>query len=306
MTLSCLSDTHGLTTLIRPEQARQDWHPGAEVIVRFFAFLLFVLSLFATSLFAQAAGTGGRTSAPNPTQQLQEAAQDGGVTETLQSIFIPPKTQAPFSLTLHTEWVKTLADGGTMTLVNQRRISRDSRGRISQERAWLVPKAGKLESQAYLLQIADPYAHAVYNCFKDARRECVQLSYTGSTSTEYKQASRPTGDLPNGIGRAEHEDLGKQLIDGIETVGTRDRIIYNPGVFGNDQIVTVEREYWYSPQLGINLLSILSDPRIGKQTFRAADIVQSEPEASLFKVPAGFKVVAPTHPPETQSGPQER
>lgn len=266
--------------------------------MRFFASLLFLLSLLATSVFAQSAGTGRETSAQQTAQQFRE--QDGGVTETLQSIFIPPKMQAPFSLTLHTEWVKTLADGGTITLVNQRRISRDSRGRISQERAFLVPKTGKVESHPYLLQIADPQAHAVYNCFKDARHQCVQLTYSGSTSTEYKPASRPTGELPNGLGRTEHEDLGKQLIEGIETIGTRDRTIYNPGVFGNDQSMTVEREYWYSPQLGINLLSILSDPRVGKQTFRAADIVQSEPEAGLFKLPAGFKVVAPTHPPEAQ------
>jgi hypothetical protein len=57
--------------------------------------------------------------------------EDGGVTEILQSIFIPPKTQAPFSLTLHTEWVKTLSDGNTITLVNQRHISRDSQGGAS-------------------------------------------------------------------------------------------------------------------------------------------------------------------------------
>jgi len=279
----------------KDEHACRNWRPAAEVTVRFYVFLLFSLSLFPTNLFPQRAGADAGMPAQQPAQQPRE--EDGGVTETLQSIFIPPKTQAPFSLTLHTEWVKTLADGGTMTLVNHRRISRDSRGRISQERAFLVPKAGKLETRAYLLQIADPYAHAVYNCFKDAH-QCVQLSYTGSTSTEYKPASRPTGELPNGIGRAEREDLGKQLIDGVETIGTRDRTIYNPGVFGNDQIVTVEREYWYSPQLGINLLSIVSDPRIGKQTFRAADIVQSEPDASLFKLPEGFKVIAPTHPPD--------
>jgi len=64
--------------------------------------------------------------------------------------------------------------------------------------------------------------------------------------------------------------------------------------------MTVEREYWYSPQLGINLLSTLSDPRIGKQTFRAAEIVVSEPDPGLFKLPAGLKVVAPTHPPQPE------
>jgi hypothetical protein len=250
-----------------------------------------------TNLFAQSAGAGGSTSS----QPLGlPHYQDGGVTETLQSIFIPPRPNAPFSLILHTEWVKTLADGSTITVLNQRRISRDSKGRISQERAFLVPKNGKVESHPYLLQIADPYKHAVFNCFKDSRHECVQLTYDGNTSTEYKNVSPPTGELPNGIGRAEHEDLGKQSIEGVETVGTRDRVIFNPWIFGNDQLVTVEREYWYPPKLGINLLSVVSDPRIGKQSFRAAEIVLSEPDAGLFKIPAGFKAIAPTHPPEPE------
>lgn len=266
--------------------------------MRILAFLFLSLSLISTNLFAQGAGATAGASPQRPVQQFHY--EDGGVTETLQSIFIPPKMQAPFSLTLHTEWVKTLADGGTITLLNQRRISRDSRGRISQERAYLVPKNGKVESRVYMLQIADPHTHAVYDCFLDSRHECVQLSYDASTSTEYKVASTPTGELPNGTGRAEHEDLGKQFIEGIEAVGTRDRAVYNPWLFGNDQIMTVEREYWYSPRLGINLLSILADPRIGKQTFRAAEIVQAEPDPSLFKLPSGFKVVAPTHPPQPE------
>jgi hypothetical protein len=77
-------------------------------------------------------------------QQVQ--AEDGGVSERLESIVIPPKPQAPFTLTLETEWVKTLSDGGTITFVNKRRIARDAKGRIYQERWALVPKDGKAES----------------------------------------------------------------------------------------------------------------------------------------------------------------
>jgi hypothetical protein len=261
--------------------------------VRVLAFLFLSAYLIPINFFAQTAGSGGPRPSQQPAQQFH--SEDGGVTEILQSIFIPPKAQAPFSLTLHTEWVKSLSDGNTITFVNQRRISRDSQGRISQQRCGLVPKNGKAESQCYLLQIADPHTHAVYNCFLDSRHECEKLQYDASTSVEYKTAAPSTGEMPNGMGRAEHEELGKQTIDGAETVGTRDRFIYNPGVFGNDQIMTIEREYWYSPQLGINLLSILSDPRVGKQTFRASDLAVSEPDPSLFKLPKDFKVVAPTH-----------
>jgi hypothetical protein len=59
---------------------------------------------------------------------------DGGTRQVLESIFIPPLTHAPFSLTLETEWTRTMANGGTYTLVNKRQIIRDSAARIYQER----------------------------------------------------------------------------------------------------------------------------------------------------------------------------
>jgi len=97
--------------------------------------------------------------------------------------------------------------------------------------------------------------------------------------------------LPNDMGEAIHEDLGTQLIAGVETAGTRDTVIYNAGLFGNDRKMTIEREYWYSPKLGFNLLSKRSDPRIGSQTFTATNLILSEPDPKLFDLPEGFKVV---------------
>jgi len=260
----------------------------------FFCFLSLSAVVVPVNLCAQ---TGAPEPSSKGTQKAVQVYQDGGVTETLQSIFIPPKARAPFSLTLHTEWVKTLSDGGTITLVNQRHIARDSKGRIFEERRYLVPKNGKFESQITIIQIADPHTHILYNCFQDSRKECVQLPYDGSTSVEYKVAGPPPGPLPDGIGTASHEELGKEFVEGVETVGTRDSVVYNPGIFGNDLRLTVEREYWYSPQLGISLLSIRSDPRIGKQTFRATELVLADPDPGRFELPKGFKAVVPTHPP---------
>jgi hypothetical protein len=194
-------------------------------------------------------------------------------------------------LTLQTEWVKTLYDGGSITSVNQRRIARDSKGRIYQERWFLVPKNGNVDSRMTTIQIADPNAHTLYNCFMlEQPHTCVLSGYTPSSAAVFKEASPKPGELASGEGTALHEDLGTQLIEGMETTGTRDAVIYNPGVFGNDRKVTVEREYWYSTQLGINLLSIRSDPRFGKQTFRAMNLMLSEPDAKLFELPDGFKV----------------
>jgi hypothetical protein len=252
------------------------------------AFLLVTTSVCSVSLIAQ--GPGAPQTQQKPAQQYY--VEDGGVRETLESIVIPPKPQAPFSLVLETEWVKTLYDGGTITSVNKRRIARDTAGRIYQERWFLVPKNGKVESQMTTIQIADPVAHTLYNCFLlDGRHNCELSMYSPSTAAVYKMEGPPPGPLPDDAGTVLHEDLGKLLISGMETRGTRDSTVFNPGVFGNDRKVTVEREFWYSPQLGINLISIRSDPRIGKQTFTVTNLVLSEPDAALFELPVGFKVV---------------
>jgi hypothetical protein len=73
--------------------------------------------------------------------------EDGGVSEMMESIVVSAKPQAPFTLTLETEWVRMLGDGGTITSVNKRRIARDAAGRVYQERWFLVPKNGNVESQ---------------------------------------------------------------------------------------------------------------------------------------------------------------
>jgi len=219
-------------------------------------------------------------------------AEDGGTREVLESIIIPPKAKAPFSLVLQTEWVRVLSDSGTITLVNERRIARDSAGRIYQERWLLVPKNGKLKSQMTTIQISDPNNHTHYNCFiMDRRNECVLSGFTPSTNTVYQFQGPPTGEMADGQGSTMHEDLGKQFVAGMETTGTRDTVIYNPWMFGNDRKMSIAREYWYSPELGFNLLSKRSDPRIGTQVFAATQLIVAEPDPKLFELPEGYHVI---------------
>ena len=225
-----------------------------------------------------------------PVQQYQ--VQDGGTREILESIVVPPKAKAPFSLVLQTEWVKTLPDGGTITTENQRRIARDSEGRIYEERWFLVPKNGKIKSGMTTIQISDPHAHTLYNCFMlESVHQCMLSAYSPSTDAVYNFQGGKTGPLADDAGSVVHEDLGKQLISGLEAEGTRDSVIYNPDVFGNNRKVTIEREFWYSPKLGFNLISKRSDPRIGTQTFTVTNLILSEPDPKLFELPEGYKVV---------------
>jgi hypothetical protein len=216
---------------------------------------------------------------------------DGGTREVLESIFIPPKPGAPFTLTLDTEWSRPFGAGGTYTLVNERHIARDSAGRIYEERWSLQPKGGKDPSLMTYIQIADPVRHTLYNCRMFEGKTCYLLNYSGSASEAYRPAVQPSGPLPNGDGYHTHEDLGGNSLFGFETAGYRETTTLNPGVYGNDQPMVTTREFWYSPQLGIDLISTLDSPRSGKQTFTVTVISASEPDPKLFDLPEGYQVV---------------
>lgn len=61
-------------------------------------------------------------------------------------------------------------------------------------------------------------------------------------------------------------------------------------MMGNDQPMTFMREYWHSSKLGINLISIVSDPLYGRQTFTLTDISVTEVDPKYFQLPNGFAV----------------
>jgi hypothetical protein len=254
-------------------------------------WLTLVLLTTRTTLFSQTAPTTVKT-------------YDGGTRQTLESIFIPPLAHAPFSLTLETEWSRPLDGGGTYTLVNKRQIMRDSTGRIYQERWLLVPRNGKMQSVMDFIQISNPSDHTLYNCQIDIKR-CFVVAYTGSITSNYKPAIHPSGALSDNTGYHQHEDLGHNNLSGIDTIGCREITTLNPGVFGNDQPMITTREFWYSPQLGINILSKLDSPQAGRQTFTARDISTSEPEAHFFLVPEGF-TVEDQRKLEPESGPPSK
>jgi hypothetical protein len=229
--------------------------------------------------------------------------EDGGAHgNILESIVVPPKAKAPFTLTLETTWVRGLADGGGITTANKRRIARDADGRIYMERWWLVPPNNPEESQMTTIQISDPVAHTHVNCFMlQASKPCQMFTFEPSPETVYDFfGPHSKGKTITGTGDVEWIDLGKQNVDGVETIGKRVITHYNPGTFGNDRMMTIEREFWYSPKLGFNLISKRSDPRFGSESFTVTNLVLGDPDPQLFEIPAGFTLKDMRHlaPPQ--------
>jgi len=225
---------------------------------------------------------------PQQPQEHRPPARDGGVREVLESIVVPPIPHAPFSATLATEWVKYAADGATITLANERHIARDAQGRIYEERWILVPKNGTVKSTMNWIQLADPKQRTLYNCSQQ-RHICDLLAYDPtsdlSAAVPLKEVSAAQTDR-----NLSWEDLGDRNIAGIDTVGRRETTTIEVGKIGNDQPLTSVSEFWHSQELGINLLSIRTDPMVGKQTFTITEITSAEPDSQLFALPAGFTV----------------
>jgi hypothetical protein len=95
--------------------------------------------------------------------------------------------------------------------------------------------------------------------------------------------------------------IGSSTISGVETIGTREFTIIPANTLGNNRPVNVTKEFWYSPQLGINILTKRADPFSGTQSFLVDDLIVGEPNASLFEIPAGATILRETvQPPPEQ------
>ncbi|MEQ1920862.1 MAG: hypothetical protein ABL952_00005 [Pyrinomonadaceae bacterium] len=85
------------------------------------------------------------------------------------------------------------------------------------------------------------------------------------------------------------EQLGSKNIEGVEAEGTRSVTTIPAGAIGNERPIETVYEKWYSKELQLVVMSKRTDPRFGEQTYRLTNIVRSEPDPSLFSVPAGYK-----------------
>ena len=106
----------------------------------------------------------------------------------------------------------------------------------------------------------------------------------GATTTFYFR--NKAGANPNEV----QEQLGKQLIEGIEAEGTRTTVTIPAGEIGNERPIEIVNERWYSPELQLVVMTRHSDPRTGETTYKLTNINRAEPVKSLFEVPAGYTV----------------
>jgi hypothetical protein len=86
------------------------------------------------------------------------------------------------------------------------------------------------------------------------------------------------------------EQLGKQIIEGVEAEGTRTIVTIPAGDIGNERPIEIVSERWYSPELQLVVMTRNSDPRTGETTYKLTNINRSEPAKSLFEVPSDYTI----------------
>ena len=239
----------------------------------FFSLLWATVLLCSTFSLAQDSGEGMH-------------APDGGTFERITNILIPPVLHAPFSSTVTAEWTKVLEDGSTLTVQNHRIVVRDGAGRIYQERRRLLPKDSQQQPDLMRIEISNPATHQKYFC-RTVDHVCTLEDYTGPNAASAQEVGTQRDDY----GTLLREDLGKNIVNGLDAVGTRETRTLNAGTIGNDRPISIVKEIWYSPQLGINISVKRLDPRHGTEIFNLTDISLAEPDPALFSLPAGYTVV---------------
>ena len=235
-----------------------------------------------------------------------------------------PVVGAPYSATTSNESIQTLADGNRLVQTSTGTTARDSQGRTRQDTA--LPAIGNLSAAnaPHLIFIHDPVAQTSYtlNLTEKTAQKMPGLpplagssaGSAGATLTiraiEGSGASLPPPDaMPATMGapapgvffekhlitseqdQGNTEDLGSQTMEGVLVNGVRTTHTIPAGQIGNDLPITIVTEVWSSPDLKTVVYSKRSDPRMGEQTFHLTNIVRTEPNPSLFTVPADFKIV---------------
>jgi hypothetical protein len=95
--------------------------------------------------------------------------------------------------------------------------------------------------------------------------------------------------------KGETTSLGKRLIEGVESEGTRTTSTIETGAIGNDRPIQIVGERWYSAELQLTMMTRHEDPRSGEEIFRLTNVRKGEPGAYLFQLPSGYQLQEVQH-----------
>jgi len=202
-------------------------------------------------------------------------------------------TGAPFSATTTVQTTQVLSDGNQIQRSSNGTFARDSQGRTRRD---MTPPAmgrwaGSGKPAPQVSMINDPVAgnHYILEADKKiARQFPARGAGHGGKRGGAREGKREAG--PADQANVTTTSLGTQTINGVSATGTRTTRTIPAGAIGNEKPIVITSERWYSSDLQIVVMSKYSDPRTGETVMQVTNIQRSEPDASLFQVPADYTI----------------
>jgi len=206
---------------------------------------------------------------------------------------------APFSAVGIQENARVTADGNRFVRKLTTRHYRDGQGRTRIERDLPRPAGAPDSGQppTTIVTINNKVSGEIDSLFpalKFARvvqRPRVRVVDTPPAIPEIFTSFSGIRLGPKDSGWSAPVSLGDKSIEGIPVVGTRRVYTMAAGRVGNQNPVTITVEQWSSPRLGLVLDKTATASTGGYSHYQLTQIVQAEPDAALFKVPADFRTL---------------
>jgi len=194
-----------------------------------------------------------------------------------------PVTGAPYSATETVQRQQTLANGNQISTKGQSTVYRDSQGRIRTEET-ITPAASSGRAARTMVTIFDPVAGS-RSVLDSSTMTARQSALPGFRGRDGGNAARPAPPARPNVTTA---SLGTAVVNGVQATGTQLTETIPAGAIGNAQAIQVVRITWISTELKVPVEIKTTDPRYGATDMELTNIVQTEPSASLFVIPAGY------------------
>ncbi|HEY4837804.1 MAG TPA: hypothetical protein VIH72_04310 [Candidatus Acidoferrales bacterium] len=205
---------------------------------------------------------------------------------------------APFQGERVGRTVRELADGTTIIHEEKGRIARDSDGRVYEEQQQTAVFGDKaLPTGPMHAAVIDPVKHFQMRWESSPKIVTVSPISTGELHVGFPpwfpKLAKTEGPLPVLGAKPDSvttEDLGKKTLSGIVTTGTRTTTVIPIGKLGNDRTLTIVHDTWFSKDLDLPILEIITDPRFGRENLEIRGITRAEPDPALFRAPQGYQI----------------
>jgi hypothetical protein len=192
---------------------------------------------------------------------------------------------SPYSAQATTQFTQSLSNGDHVQRTMTATVARDSQGRTRTERSFgAIGALSAGRNGGRTVMIFDPVAG------KSIVLEA-QSKTARSTTIPAARAANSTGTrTPRSLASAKTEDLGVQVMQGVNVQGKRVTRAIPAGQEGNEKEIDVVTETWFSADLQAVVMSKTSDPRYGESVYQLSAITRAEPDPALFAVPSDYAV----------------